>query len=390
MATRRSIRRSLLIYAMVACTSVALGVTTLATVVLMDATRRARAEVSAQADLEPRPHAHITTSRAIRQVFIGSLGIGVGAGLVLAWLSSRLVLRPLRGLTERLSAPGEAPWTDGEDGGHDELGALARALRYSTRREREAREFQLRRDVELAQLQAQLARSDKLASIGQLAAGLAHEIGNPLSATMGYLHLLERGLPAEQASEVVGRSLGQLDRINQSIKDLLGFARRDEPAPLSEVVLGTVVADVLALARVHPAMRDVTLSVAEGAELGLTATSDPHKLTQIVLNLLINGAHATATAATTKRELRIDVRPDGPERVDLSVEDSGDGVPEALRERIFDPFFTSRPAGEGTGLGLAVSRALAREMSGDLRVEPGRTLRGARFTLRLRATIFVT
>lgn len=389
MGPRRSIRRSLLIYAVVACSSVALGVTTLATVVLMDATRRARAEVSPTPDLEPRPQAHVTTSRAIRQVLVGSLGIGVGAGLVLAWLSSRLVLRPLRGLTERLGAAGEAPWADDEEGGHDELGALARALRHSTRREREARELQLRRDVELAQLQAQLARSDKLASIGQLAAGLAHEVGNPLSATIGYLHLLERGLPAEQASEVVGRSLGQLDRINQSIKDLLGFARQDEPAPLSEVVLGTVVADVLALARVHPAVREVTLTVTEGAELSLSATADPHKLTQIVLNLLINGAHAAA-ASTTKPEVRLDLHADGPDRVELSVEDSGAGVPEALRDRIFDPFFTSRPAGEGTGLGLAVSRALAREMGGDLRVARGRGLPGARFTLRLRATIFVT
>lgn len=388
MRPRHSIRRSLLIYAIVACSSVALGVTTLATVVLMDATRRTRVDVTESLDLEARPRAHVTTSRAIRQVFVGSLGIGVGAGLVLAWLSSRLVLRPLRGLTERLGATGSAPWADDEEGGHDELGALARALRHSTRREREARELQLRRDVELAQLQAQLARSDKLASIGQLAAGLAHEVGNPLSATIGYLHLLERGLPAEQASEVVGRSLGQLDRINQSIKDLLGFARQDEPVPLSEVVLGAVVTDVLALARVHPAVRDVTLAVAEGAELSRTARADPHKLTQIVLNLLINGAHAAASS--TKPELRLDLRADGPDQVELSVEDSGEGVPEALRERIFDPFFTSRPAGEGTGLGLAVSRALARELGGDLLVGRGRDLPGARFTLRLRATIFVT
>ena len=78
MGPRRSIRRSLLIYAIVACSSVALGVTTLATVVLMDATRRTRAEVSANSSHETRPQAHVTTSRAIRQVLVGSLGIGVG------------------------------------------------------------------------------------------------------------------------------------------------------------------------------------------------------------------------------------------------------------------------------------------------------------------------
>lgn len=384
MAPRHSIRRSLLIYAMVACTSVAVAVTTLATVVLVDAARRVRIETGVD---NPSPQPHVATSRAIRQLFVGSLGIGVTAGLLLTWLSTRLVLRPLRGLTARLDAPGEL-WSADDDAGHDELGALARALRHSTRRAREARSLQARRDAELARLQVQLARSDKLASIGLLAAGLAHEVGNPLSATIGYLHLLERGMAVEQAREVIGRSLGQLDRIHHSIKNLLSFAREDDPAPLTEVVLGTVIGDVLALARVHPAVREVTLSVATNAELTLSAHADPHKLTQIMLNLLINGAHAVASAS--RRELLVDVRGVDAESIELSVEDSGDGVPESLRDRIFDPFFTTRRAGEGTGLGLAVSRSLAQRMGGDLWVGPGCSLTGARFRVRLKATKSVT
>lgn len=403
MLARRSIRRALLIYALVTCAGLAIAIATVAGVLMVETLRRDRNERSALTDaasgsitrLEARPSESAPLAAqptgklvgtSMRTLLMTSLGAAVLAALALTGLTSRLILSPLRGMTARIDASDFEPWTADDDGGHDEIVALARALRLAQRRNDEAQTQRARRETDIARLQAQLAQADKLASIGQLAAGLAHEVGNPLAATMGYLRLLERGMSVEQTAEIVGRSLTQLERIHQAITKLLGFSRADAGVELRPVRLDAVLADVLALARMHPVVQGSDVVALPACNEPVEALAHAEHVTHIVLNLVINAAHALAGAAG---RISLDVQRTGTSVV-IVVEDSGPGVPDHLRERIFDPFYTTRPVGEGTGLGLAVSRALAHEMRGSLRVGTPPNLVGARFELELRSTLSVT
>lgn len=401
MLARRSIRRALLIYALVTCAALALAIATVAGLLMVETLRRDRIERaaltyadSAPTNIEGRASAgapltaHPTgklVGTSMRTLLVTALGAAVLAALALTWLTSRLILSPLRGMTARIGASDLEPWSADDDGGHDEIVALARALRLAQRRNDEAQTQRARRETDIARLQAQLARADKLASIGQLAAGLAHEVGNPLAATMGYLRLLERGMSVEQTAEIVGRSLTQLERIHQTITKLLGFSRADAGVELHPVRLDAVLADVLALARMHPVVQGSDVVALPSCSEPIEALAHAEHVTHIVLNLVINAAHALAGAG----RISLDIQRTGASVV-IVVEDSGPGVPDHLRERIFDPFYTTRPVGEGTGLGLAVSRALAHEMRGSLRVGTPPNLVGARFELELRSTLSVT
>ncbi|WP_242393096.1 PAS domain S-box protein [Anaeromyxobacter oryzisoli] len=235
------------------------------------------------------------------------------------------------------------------------------------------------RDVSAqARLDRQLVRSEKLAMVGSLAAGLAHEIGTPLnviSATAEYL------LP-DAAPDARGKLEGivaETERISRLVRDLLSFARGGRTGRIA-VPLAGALDRVRSLLRITLDRRRVRLEAELPVDLP-AVDADPDGLHQVLLNLLVNAAQAVAEGG------RIGVRAqtieqEGERMVRMEVYDDGPGVPPALRERIFDPFFTTRA--EGTGLGLAVCARIVAEHGGDLRVGDG-PLGGAAFVVQLPA-----
>lgn len=234
---------------------------------------------------------------------------------------------------------------------------------------------------ELYATRDQLVRSEKLASVGRLSAGIAHEIGNPLAAITGLIELLQLGgLSQSEHDEFLARVRGETERIHRIIRELLDYsrARPSEPLPDERGNLATVIEEAVKLIAPQKDLRLVTIEVRIHDEAPW-ALAPAHELTQVVLNLLLNAADAVAGEGSILVEL---AREDT--RLVLSVSDSGPGIPEALLGRVFDPFFTTKPAGKGTGLGLAVCLSLVERFGGKITAENLPT-GGARFTLWLPA-----
>ncbi len=233
----------------------------------------------------------------------------------------------------------------------------------------------------LMETREQLAGSEHMASVGKLAAGVAHEIGNPISAIMGMHDLLEDGeLPAEDRADFLRRMRKETERINVVVRDLLDYARPESGGPPSGTLpLGANVAEVIddALSLVRPQKDWKGIEVKKEIEDGLGVALSTQRLTQVLLNLMLNAGAALGAKGTvvlrSKRE---------GERVRIEVEDNGPGVPQDLRERIFDPFVTTKDVGAGTGLGLAVCRGIVEGAKGRIFVDPSYE-GGARFVVEL-------
>ncbi len=268
----------------------------------------------------------------------------------------------------------------------NEIGRVARSFNEMLRRIEENRE-ELQRTVdetqaanaELAATRDSLIRSEKLASVGQLAAGIAHEIGNPLAALSGYNELLRDGeLDPDEARDLLTRSGEQLERIRGVIRNLLDFSRDEQQLDPTATSVQRCVDETVSLVRAGtraPAIEFEVDDLAGPAVLGVAS-----QIVQILVNLAMNAVDAMPPHGGRIRFRRLDE--DG--WATLVVEDDGPGIPSDVGHRIFDPFFTTKDPGDGTGLGLAISLRIAESFGGsiDLGVSD---LGGARFDLRLRA-----
>jgi signal transduction histidine kinase len=221
----------------------------------------------------------------------------------------------------------------------------------------------------LKEREEKLVESEKLAGIGRLAAGVAHEINNPIGVILGYAKLLRR-----KAATGVADDLGVIEeealRAKEIVEGLLDLSR-PLPAGAERVDLRALSDDVVSRLREARLLDGVEVRV-EGAA---SAPGHREKLRQVLVNLVRNAAEAAGAGG----RVRVDVGAcDG--RAEVSVADSGPGIPPESRARLFEPFFTTKP--RGTGLGLAVSRAIARAHGGELAAEAPEG-GGARFALRL-------
>jgi two-component system NtrC family sensor kinase len=211
-------------------------------------------------------------------------------------------------------------------------------------------------------LGAQLAQAEKLAAVGQLAAGIAHEINNPLTAIVGFSSLaLERNLPRDVVEELeVVRA--QAIRAAQIVRDLLTFAR---PSPENQVAvdLNEVLHQTARLQEYHLATDQIEV-VWKLAESLPKTLGDRGQLQQVILNLVVNAHHAMK-AAHGRGRLTIETGRDGNE-IWARVRDDGPGIPPALLPRIFEPFLTTKPVGQGTGLGLSISYSIVKAHGGSL------------------------
>jgi signal transduction histidine kinase len=224
---------------------------------------------------------------------------------------------------------------------------------------RDVLERQQRRDVELS---SRLHHTDRLASLGQLAAGLAHEIKNPLAGIRGVLELLRDEENDSDRRNLYREMLDELDRVNGTIQTLLGFARPSPPRRVPTVI-AELIGGIAKLMRPGLSKREIILETTVAPEL-ITFPLDPDQIRQVVVNLVGNAADAIEKNGTIA--IRATTFPDGSGLI-LAVEDDGPGIPDERRQEIFEPFYTTKFS--GTGLGLAVARTLVAKHGGELQVE---------------------
>ena len=232
-----------------------------------------------------------------------------------------------------------------------------------------------------------MARMEKMAVLGQLISGIAHELNNPLTSILGYAQLLLQS--AAPPPETTGGSreavhiLEEAQRAGAIVRNLLLLAREEAPQR-KPVWLNEIIGRTIALRRYE--LRLENIEVAEDLEAALPAVqADPQALQQLVLNLLLNSEQAVAAhgpAAGGRIEIRTRATDDG--RVRLEVRDNGPGIPPAILGRVFDPFFTTKPAGVGTGLGLSIVNAIVQSHGGGVRAE-NLPRGGAAFVVELQA-----
>jgi signal transduction histidine kinase len=254
-----------------------------------------------------------------------------------------------------------------------ELGQLNLALDHA--RADLERRVQERTDA-LRASQARVIQQEKMAAFGLLAAGIAHEVGNPLAALSSLVQMLKRRGPDPYTSQKLDLAGRQLERIERTIRELVDFSRPASRA-VCRVRLGEVVDEALGIAKYYQGSKQRTIRSAISPALPPVAAVRDH-LTQVVLNLVLNAIDATADQGQIELTAQIE---DG--ALVLAVSDDGRGISLADRCRLFQPFFTTKS--HGTGLGLFVSRQIVQELSGTLvyRSEPGR---GSTFIVRLPIT----
>jgi two-component system, NtrC family, sensor kinase len=369
-----------------------------------------------------------TPARAV--VFLSIL---IGADLLVFFLFGRWLLRtrvlfPLDRMIQEAEAIAGGDYARRiPAAGSEELDRLSSSLNRTAERLIN-HQMELARNIEslertnreLTDARDELIRAEKMASLGQMAAGVAHEIGNPLAAVMGNVDLLRRRMEGEDL-ELADAALEQVRRIDRIVKGLLDYARGRDPK-VRPIDVNAAVATTLQLMGSHPRLQGVAVSTELDPALP-AVRADPYQLEQVLVNLLLNAADAMEDGegpairiATTHSRFELPVivptrrkddpagidyshrrrfnRPDqiprlhpfatGDRVVEIRVDDSGPGIPAEHIDRIFEPFMTTKEPGKGTGLGLAIAARVIDGMDGTIRAS--NTASGARFTILLPAS----
>jgi signal transduction histidine kinase len=320
-----------------------------------------------------------------RRIFPLFLLVVVGVAIGVRFAVSQIVVRPLRRLLEGIDAVGKGDLSRvilaERD---DEVGELAGRFNAMTGSLRDAREEAERAATARLGLEARLRQSEKLATIGQMAAEIAHEVGTPLNVIGGRARALvkkaeraaESSVSADPAEVVKNaRIIGdEVARITKIIRQVLDFSRPRGPT-VTRVHLGAVVADALEFLRepIHRQRIDVDVRTMPAPP---EVPGDPDQIQQVCLNLITNAIHAmpdggmlrVSTDRVVRRKGGLDLATPAEYAV-LTIADSGPGIPAANREKIFEPFFTTKDEGQGTGLGLAVSHGIVKDHDGWIEVD---------------------
>jgi two-component system NtrC family sensor kinase len=222
---------------------------------------------------------------------------------------------------------------------------------------------------ELKQAQDEIIRSEKLATVGRLAAGIAHEIGNPIGIVLGYLDLLESSdISPEEKRDYLERIESEVNRISQIIRQLLDFSRpssgKAEETPVHKIVTKTV--DMF---EPQPMMENIDIHLELGAAQD-SVLADPNELQQVFLNIIMNAADALSVKDVPGSEKKLVIKTENVDNaIRLHLSDNGPGISEHDIAHIFDPFFTTKDPGKGTGLGLSVCYRIVEGLGGAIRAE---------------------
>ena len=222
------------------------------------------------------------------------------------------------------------------------------------------------------ELQAQLIQADRLAAVGTLAAGVAHEINNPLAYVLLNLQYLLRELPQltvsgerlEQLRDRLREAQHGAERVSTIVRDLREFSSTDHEQ-VAAVDLRLVLAAAIKVAGSQIAARG---RLVESYEDVPTVRGNAAKLEQVFLNLLTNASQALPPGHPEHHEIHVTLQSDAPGRVAVEISDTGTGIPPELLDRVFDPFFTTKPAGVGTGLGLPICHNIVSSLGGEISV----------------------
>ncbi|BDG03358.1 sensor histidine kinase [Anaeromyxobacter oryzae] len=301
-----------------------------------------------------------------------ALVLAVSLGFVLA----RMVTRPVERLSRAAAAIAAGDYAvPVEATGQDEIGDLGRAFALMTgevrRRDEEIRnwnrELQTRveeRTAELKTAQDQILRTRRLAALGSLGAGLAHELNNPMTAVTGYLAILKKQLQGTSHADMIVRAQEQANRVARVVEDLRTFADQEQVVQGQRFPLSRPVHAALALYEDRLRAAGITLTTRFEDRLP-DAQGDPVQIQQVVAHLVENAINAMPHGGALEVSLGT---VDG-EALRLRIVDTGKGIPVTIRERIFDPFFTTKDSAGRVGLGLSVSHSIVEAHHGRIVVE---------------------
>jgi len=324
----------------------------------------------------------------VMATFAGLAGLCAGFLLVLLWLASATITRPLLNMVKATDTIAKGDLNHRvEIGSRDETGQLAAAFNRMTESLAQANENLAQwgrmlekrveeRTRELRETQDALVQSQKLASLGKMAAGVAHEINNPLTSITINAHLLleDRG-PDDADRDALTLIAEETGRCAQIVKGLLEFARQT-PSEASDADINDIVERTIQLLDKQASVRNVKIVRDLDKSLPLIVI-DKNKIQQVVSNLVINACEAMPDGGTLTIETGLS---DDRRQIMLRVADTGVGIPKANMDQLFDPFFTTKS--HGTGLGLAVSYGIVRQRGGTINVE-SEVGRGSTFTVEL-------
>ncbi|MBF0557940.1 MAG: HAMP domain-containing protein [Nitrospirae bacterium] len=278
--------------------------------------------------------------------------------------------------------------------GRDEIGILARSFNsmsdelkeYKEKMENWTKSLEdevQKKTSEIYKAQEHLINTEKLASLGRMAAGVAHEINSPLTGIVTFSHLMLKRTPSENTQDIEDLNviIDQAERCSKIIKGLLGFSRKTS-SEKSSINLNTLLENTLAMVRHQSRFYNIQFDLRLDSAIP-EVIADPNQIQQVFLNLLINAADAMEKKGQITLASRR-IENNGSSFVEIEVADSGPGIPEEIRGKVFEPFFTTKPVGKGTGLGLAVSYGIIKKHEGTIFVKdsPGS---GASFCIHLPA-----
>lgn len=300
--------------------------------------------------------------RQTRERYIVSTALlAVAMTILILWLVQRLVARPLDRLVAAVRAlgGGELAHRIDRNVGPGELGVLAREFNDMADRLEAARARVEREAEERLALERRLRETEKMAALGTLAAGLAHEIAAPLHVIRGRAEMLlkrEQESGSERNLRIIS---AQIERITHIVRNLLDYARRREPR-MESVPVSRLLDDLLEFLAAEISADGV--QVQRTGRVDVAVYGDADLLHQVFINLLLNALQALR--GRDSPQLRLDVSTNSTGSVVIDVEDNAGGIEEHMLEVIFDPFVTTKPAETGTGLGLAVARSIVEEHGG--------------------------
>ena len=319
--------------------------------------------------------------RASEPVILGYIGMNA---LILVlfgiYLLSRTVVRPINRLvamTEKFD--GDIPIMQKEDSPNNEIGRLSQSLNHMLR-ELDANERKLKENIssleaanqEIKRTQDEMVESEKMATVGRLATGVAHEIGNPLGIILGYIELLQRGdLTLLEQKDFLVRMESEISRIHRIIRDLLDFSK-PSTARQHDTNANEILEEVLSILSPQPLFEKVQVRRMFKAESVFVKIAQD-SLKQVFLNIIMNAADAMASEGGgdgDSRESILTLKSFNEEGfLIIRFSDTGCGMSPDDIKRIFDPFFTTKAPGKGTGLGLSICYTIIDQAGGRIRAE---------------------
>ena len=302
-------------------------------------------------------------------VFVGLVIVLIAA--LLGVIVSRRITRPLEHLSRAVGKVAKGDFDVNVDiNSRDEIGELSNSFNEMAGELKE-------RESSLQTAQHALVQSEKMAAVGTLSAGLAHEVKNPLSAVLGYAQLSKRKLDQPEA---LAKHLDIIEtetrRCNEIISNLMQFSRQ-EKGDHSEISVNDVVEKSMKIVDHQLSLKNVRIESNLAADLPLIF-GNANQLQQVLMNLMINAQQAIGEDGGTV-DLETQVRS---QSVLITVSDTGPGMDDDVAKKIFEPFFTTKPAGKGTGLGLSVTYGIIKDHGGDISVHRASS-GGAKFVIEL-------